>query len=141
MKQNKFLIMVVALMLFSVIASACGSTAPVEAVAPTEEISVPSFPTGRFIQEGSREYGITFNADGTFSVGNITNTFITGTYTADDKTFTETSNTGGCKTNISFNYTFDGTNLTFTYVGNPEDDASCNGRYADFNNVTYTLSK
>jgi len=141
MKQNKFLIMLTTLMLFAMIASACGSTTPVETAAPTEEVSVSSFPTGRFIQEGSREYGITFNEDGTFSVGNSTNTFLTGTYTADDKTFTETSNTGGCDTNISFNYTFDGKNLTFTYVGNPEDDSDCNGRYADFNNVTYTLSE
>lgn len=146
MKQNKFFFLLTTLMLFAMIASACGSTAPtesssIETAAPTEEVSVQSFPTGRFIQEGSREYGLTFNEDGTFSVGNSTNTFLTGTYTADDKTFTETSNTGGCGTNIIFNYTFDGKNLTFTYAGNPQDDAGCSGRYADFNNVTYTLSE
>ena len=54
--------------------------------------------------------------------------------------FTETSNTGGCDTNVSFNYTFDGTNLTFSYVGDPKTDADCTGRNADFNNVMYTLA-
>jgi hypothetical protein len=139
MKGTKFL----SLMLALVFALAACSPAATPTAAPTEApvVSAPGFPTGRFIQSGSKEYGITFNEDGTFSVGNSASTFVTGTYTADDKVFTETSNTGGCKTNVSFYYTFDGTNLTFTYVGKPENDADCTGRYADFNNVTYTLSK
>jgi hypothetical protein len=66
-------------------------------------------------------------------------TFVQATYTVEGNVFTETSNTGGCKTDVSFNYTFDGSAVTFTYVGNPEDDIACSGRHADFNNATYTL--
>lgn len=99
------------------------------------------FPTGRFIKSGETDYGLKFNPDGTFSVFQGDTTFVTGTYKADDKVFTETSNDGGCDTNVSFNYTFDGSKLTLSYAGDPEKDASCTGRHADFNNVTYTLSK
>lgn len=98
-----------------------------------------NFPTGKFIQSGKTDYGLLFNADGTFSVFEGENTFVRATYTVEGNVFTETSNDGGCETNESFTYTFDGTNLTFNYVGNPDDDTVCAGRHADFNNVTYTL--
>lgn len=120
-------ILLVGLLVLALVLSACGGQS--------------GFPTGRFIKEGSKEYGMTFNADGTFSVGSGANVFVTGTYTADDSTFTETSNNSGCETNVNFNYTFDGKNLTFTYVGNPDDDKACDGRYADFNNVTYVFTE
>jgi hypothetical protein len=42
---------------------------------------------------------------------------------------------------MAFTYALDGTNLTFNYLGDPDDDAACGGRHTDFNNVTYTLSK
>lgn len=100
-----------------------------------------NFPTGKFIKAGTTNYGLLFNADGTFSVFEGDKTFVRATYTVEGDVFTETSNDGGCEPNVSFNYTFDGSKLTFTYVGNPEDDVDCAGRYADFNNVTYTLSK
>lgn len=98
-----------------------------------------NFPNGKFIKGGMTNYGLLFNADGTFSVFEGDNTFVRATYTVEGNVFTETSNTGGCETNESFTYTFDGINLTFNYVGNPDDDAACAGRHADFNNVTYTL--
>jgi hypothetical protein len=99
-----------------------------------------NFPTGKFIKAGTTDYGLLFNADGTFSAFEGSNTFVHATYSVDGNIFTETSNDGGCKTNVSFTYTFDGTHLTFNYVGNPDDDAACDGRHADFNNVTYTLA-
>lgn len=100
-----------------------------------------TFPTGKFIRAGTTDYGLAFNKDGTFSVFSGDATFVKGTYKVKGNIFTETSNDGGCKTNASFTYVFDGTNLTFNYVGNPDDDADCTGRHADFNNVTYTLMK
>ena len=100
-----------------------------------------AFPTGKFIKAGTTDYGLTFNKDGTFSVFSGDATFVKGTYSVDGNIFTETSNDGGCKTNVSFNYTFDGKNLAFTYVGDPAEDADCTGRNADFNNVTYALTK
>ncbi len=115
--------------LLAMILAACGGS------------SQSGFPTGKFIKEGTEEYGLQFNNDGTFTVFNGETVFVNGTYTVEGNVFTETGNDGGCEPNVAFNYTFDGTKLTFTYVGNPEDDANCPGRYADFNNVTYTLTK
>lgn len=100
-----------------------------------------NFPTGKFIKSGEKDYGLMFNTDKTFSVFQGDNTFVHGTYSVDGNVFTETSNDGGCKTNVSFTYGFDGKTLTFKYVGNPEDDAVCSGRHADFNNVSYDLSQ
>ena len=98
------------------------------------------FPTGKFIKEGTDNYGLIFNEDGTFTVFSGAYTMVRATYTVEGNVLTETSNNGGCETNVNFNYTFDGSKLAFTYVGNPEDDA-CEGRRADFNNVAYTLAE
>ena len=122
-KMFVYLVLVLSMML-----AACGSSAS-------------SFPTGKFIKTGTTEYGLAFNKDGTFSVFNGDIPYAKGTYKVEDNVFTETSNDAGCKTNVSFKYTFDGKNLTFSYVGDPADDAECTGRNADFNNVTYTLAK
>jgi hypothetical protein len=100
-----------------------------------------NFPTGTFIKSGEQDYGLVFNTDKTFSVFQGDSTFVQGTYSVEGNVFTERSNDAGCKTNVSFTYTFDGTNLTFNYVGNPDDDTACDGRHADFNNVTYTLTE
>jgi len=128
--NKKMLLLVVGLLLASLILSACGSAAKTD------------FPTGKFIKSGETDYGLKFNADGTFEVFQGETTYVTSTYKVDGNVLTETSNDGGCETNVSFNYTFDGSKLTFGYVGDPSKDASsCTGRYADFNNVTYTLSK
>lgn len=105
------------------------------------DASESNFPTGKFIKEGTTQQGLRFNEDGTFQVFNGDIVFVNATYITDDSTFTETSNNSGCKVNVSFNYIFDGSKLTFTYVGNPEDDKTCDGRYASFNNVTYTLTE
>lgn len=128
MKHNKWFALLVGLMLLSFALAACGG-------------GQSGFPTGKFIKEGTQEYGLQFNEDGTFAVFNGSQIFVTGTYKVEGSVFTETGNTGGCEPNVDFNYTFDGSKLTFTYVGNPDDDKACGGRYADFNNVTYTLAE
>ena len=122
-------LLVIGFVLFSLILSACGSAGKA------------NFPTGKFIKSGETDYGMKFNADGTFSVFQGETAYVTGTYKVKGDVFTETSNDGGCDTNVSFNYTFDGSKLTFSYVGDPKADVACDGRNADFNNVTYTLSK
>jgi hypothetical protein len=119
------------LVLMSLLPAACGST------------QEANFPTGRFIKEGETDYGLKFNENGTFSVFLGDTTIVEGTYTADGDTYTETSNNAGC-TDVPkrFNYTFDGTNLTFNYVDDPsKDTCGAGGRRLDFNNVTYTLSE
>ncbi|KAA0264206.1 MAG: hypothetical protein EDM79_17730, partial [Chloroflexi bacterium] len=79
--------------------------------------------------------------DDAFDVFNGDTVFVTATYEVNGNVLTETGNNGGCESPVDFNYTFDGSKLTLTYVGNPEDDKECSGRYADFNNVTYVLSE
>jgi predicted small lipoprotein YifL len=134
MKHNR-LLSVVLVLAFAL--AACGPTQPTSAP-PT---AAPTFPTGKFIKSGTTNYGLVFNSDGTFSVFDGDNIAVHGTYKAEGNVYTETSNDGGCETDVSFTYTFDGTNLTFNYVGNPDDDTGCSGRYNDFNGVTYTLSE
>ncbi len=126
--------------------AACGpaksiATSATAAPKPTDAPTMTSanFPTGKFIKSGTTNYGLVFNPDGTFSVFDGGSTFVHGTYSVSGNVFTETSNDGGCVTNVNFNYVFDGKNLTLSYVGNPADDADCTGRNADFNNVTYSL--
>ena len=129
MKYKKLPLFMIGLLLLSMMLAACGSATGSE------------FPTGKFIKSGSDTYGLAFNEDGTFSVFNGGTIFINGTYSVDGDVFTETSNSGGCVSPMKFNYTFDGTNLNFKYVGDPDDDFACGGRKTDFNNVTYTLTK
>jgi hypothetical protein len=136
-------------LILAILLPACGSSAPTAAPVLTEAPAIftqtpaaPAFPTGRFIKIGSTtDYGLQFNRDGTFTVFEGANTFVNATYKVENDVLTETSNTGGCKTNVSFYYTFDGASLTLSYVGDPRDDMECGGRYADFNKVTYILAK
>ena len=127
--EMKSRILLAGLVLFSLVLAACGGSAS------------SSFPTGTFIKEGAEEYGLKFNEDGTFEVFNGTQTFVHGSYKVEGNVLTETGNDAGCETNVGFNYTFDGSNLNFTYAGDPEADKECSGRYADFNDVTYILRK
>ena len=129
MNKKKVLCLIAGLVLVSLILTACASPAP------------SNFPTGKFVKVGTTNYGLVFNEDGTFSVFQGSSILVKGTYSVKDNVLTETSNDGGCKTNVDFTYTFDGTNLTFNYAGNPDDDLGCDGRHDDFNNVTYVLTK
>ena len=128
MKNKNLLVLVIGLVFVSLILGACSAS------------DKSGFPTGKFIKSGTTDYGLAFNKDGTFSVFEGDNTYVRGTYSVDGDTYIEESNNAGCSAPISFKYAFDGTNLTFTYVGKPADDA-CDGRRAGFDNVTYTLSK
>lgn len=126
MKSKTFVLVVLVVLAF--VLAACGG-------------GQSEFPTGTFAKQGAENYMLEINEDGTYVVKNQGMVLARATYSVEGNVFTETSNTGGCDTNVAFNYTFDGSNLTFTYVGNPEDDKACAGRYADFNNVTYILQK
>lgn len=125
MKSKTFVL--VDLVVLAFVLAACGS-------------GQSAFPTGTFAKQGAENYTLEIKEDGTYAVKNQGMVMARATYSVDGNVFTETSNNGGCDTNVQFNYTFDGSNLTFAYVGNPEDDA-CEGRRADFNNVTWTLQK
>ncbi len=132
MKHNRIFSLALVFLLLALALAACGGSSG----------STSDFPTGKFIKQGETDYGLIFHDDGTFAVfvqGNVT--VVNGKYEADSTTFTETGNDVGCKSPMKFKYTFDGSKLTFNYASNPDDDLDCAGRHADFNNVTYTLSK
>ncbi|WKZ40795.1 MAG: hypothetical protein QY328_01925 [Anaerolineales bacterium] len=128
MKSKLFVL--VGLVVLSLVLAACGGGS-----------AASGFTPGKYLKQNSMNSGLEFKEDGTFAVFSGDTILVTGTYKVEGNVFTETSNTGGCDTNVAFNYTFDGSKLTFTYAGTPQDDADCSGRYADFNNVTYTLMK
>jgi major membrane immunogen (membrane-anchored lipoprotein) len=130
MKNKK--IVVIGLLLLSMTLAACSTAASTEPAI--------DFPTGKFVKSNDQNHGVIFNNDGTFAVFDGSMTIANGTYRVEEDTYIETSNDEACPVPMSFGYTFDGTNLTFNYVGNPADDP-CGGRRADFNNVTYILSK
>jgi hypothetical protein len=117
--------------LLSLLLAACGSPSPEEA----------SFPTGKFVRSDNKNHGWIFNEDGTWMVFEGGSTLVRATYSVEGDIFTEESNDAGCTAvPMRFRYTFDGTNLTFNYVGDPQDDW-CSGRKNDMNNVTYVLSE
>jgi hypothetical protein len=146
MKNKILLLLVIGLMLIPLTACVPAVTpaatfAPTATTQPTETPTKPaaSFPTGKFVKSGTENYWLIFNEDQTFSVSHGSTTIVSGTYSVDGDIFTDETNSQNCPP-MKFRYTFDGTNLTFNYVGDPADDP-CDGRRADFNNVTYILSK
>ena len=124
------------LLIAVLVLTACGSGQ--SATAPTTETA--NFPTGKFIKSGTDDHGYIFNADGTWSLFDGMFTVARGTYSVDGNVYTETSNDASCGPVMRFTYVFDGTNLTFNYVGKPEED-TCVNRTWDMNNVTYVLSR
>jgi hypothetical protein len=65
----------------------------------------------------------------------------TGTYSVNGGTFTDEANLYYRCPEWSFKYTWDGTNLTFHYIGDRADDPCGSHRGNAFDNITYTLSK
>jgi hypothetical protein len=98
------------------------------------------FPTGKFINTSDNYHGVTFNAHGTFRAFAGEETLATGTYSVDGDTFKHESDNCGCPP-LSLKYTWDGTNLTFHYIGDRADDPCGSGRGNAYDNVTYTLSE
>jgi hypothetical protein len=128
MKNKKSLLLVSVMLLLSLMLAACGSK------------NEANFPTGTFISAEDPDYAQVFNEDGTFRAIWKGSTLATGTYSVDGDTFiTESTNTG-CPP-WSFKYTWDGTNLTFNYIGNRADDPCGGTRGNAFDNETYYLSK
>jgi predicted small lipoprotein YifL len=125
--MKKLLVSTVIALLLSLMLVACGSSGNSE------------FPIGKFVKANNENHGFIFNEDETFSIFDGSITIVNGTYSVGGDIFTDESNSQGCPP-LSFKYTFDGTNLTFNYVGNPADDP-CDGRRTDLNNQTYILSK
>lgn len=101
--------------------------------------STANFPAGKFIKSGAQDNYYVFNTDGTWELYDGGFQVASGTFEVNGDVYTDTTKSD-CGPEMSFTYTFDGTNLTFNYVGKPEDDP-CVNRTWDMNNVTYILSK
>lgn len=127
MKKNSFLL-VIALMLASLVLSACGS-------------DNSGFPTGKFVNPNSDiGAGMEFNEDGTWKAFNSGYTLARGTYSIKDDLYIEESNNGNCPVPMEYKFTFDGTNLTFELTDQSRVD-SCGERQMGFDGVTYVLTK
>jgi predicted secreted protein len=127
MKKDKLLLLVSVLGLLSLLLVACGSK---------KEADLP-FPTGKFISSADPNFAQVFNEDGTFRAIWRGSTLATGTYRVSGDTFTTESSDSGCPP-WSFKYTWDGTNLTFNYIGDRVDDPCGGTRGNAFDNQTYT---
>lgn len=99
------------------------------------------FPVGKFIRKDTDHYGLYFDADGRFIVFDGHKTLVVGRYVADGHTFTEMSESIGCSVPATFNYSFDGADLTFSYRDDPSRYPICQEIYADFDGQTYVLVK
>ena len=130
MKKNVILLLV-GLVVASMLIAACGSRSS----------ATSNFPTGKFTLPGKDMEGLYFDTDGTWYAFSYGMHPAEGTYSVKGNVYTEETNDAGCATPMKFHYTFDGTNLTFTYVDDPAKDADCMGRQDGFNNVSYVLSK
>jgi hypothetical protein len=117
------------LVILSLLLAACGST------------KETNFPTGKFINSGDQSHGLSFNEDGTYIAFFGEETIATGTYSVNGDTFTDAANPYYRCPEWSFKYTWNGTNLTFHYIGDRTDDPCGGTRGNAFDNQTYTLSK
>lgn len=128
MKKN-MLLLSIALMLASLVLSACGSS------------DKSGFPTGKFLNPESKiGEGMEFNKDGTWRAFNSGYTLARGTYSVDGDSYIEETNNGNCPAPMSYKYSFDGANLKFELTDQSKND-SCEQRKMGFDGVTYVLSK
>jgi hypothetical protein len=132
-KENKMknkipLLVTLALLVVSLIATACGN-------------AEANFPTGKFVWSGSEYVGIYLNEDHTWSGFYYGEEVDKGTYEVDGNLYTQTSqaeNTPeGCEIPATYEWSFDGTNLIFKLHG--ED--GCDIRRESFDGQTFILTK
>jgi hypothetical protein len=106
---------------------------------PTADIS--PFPVGKFFHQNHPNLYYTFSEGGRwghFEVG-MQFALATGRFSVDGNIYTQESNSAGCPVPMSFEYTFDGKNLTFQLTDQSKTD-TCGDRKDFYNNKTYILS-
>jgi hypothetical protein len=125
--NKKIVLLVLGLLMGMLILTACGSASS----------QASNFPTGKFLLQDSEYEGIYFNQDGTWSGFAFGQTIAEGTYHVKGDMYTEEASPDGCKTDGTYKYSFDGTNLKFELVG----DDTCQNRRESLDGITYVLSK
>lgn len=99
-----------------------------------------SFPAGKFVLSTDRFRGFNFNADGTWVAVDAGEFVGEGTYSAKDGVYIEETNNQDCPAPMSYEYIFDGTNLTFQLTDQSKTDP-CQPRKDAFNGVSYVIKK
>ena len=130
--MNKNIIgLLIGIVLAALMLTACGGTTSTDS----------NFPTGTFMVPGSEFEGMQFNEDGTWYVINYGAHDPSGTYSVKGDLYIEESNNYNCgESPMSFQYTFDGTNLHFELTEESRNDI-CEDRKNAFDGTTFVLTK
>ncbi len=126
MKNGKFYILLMGLLLVTLSLSACS--------AGSSEKS--NFPTGKFMSFTDKFISYEFNEDGTWSYLDAGMVSADGTYTVKGNQWIE-NGTDECPFEGTYAWSFDGTNLSFKLVG---EDA-CEPRKAATDGETFVILK
>jgi len=129
--------------------SAPATEAPTDAAppAPTWEpilvadtSATANFPdSGKFVENGKNGHYIVFKEGNVYEIYDGGFRVASGTYKVEGNVYTELSSDSNCGPLMSFTYQYDGTNLTYNYIDDPQTD-TCNIRVPDYNNATYSLA-
>ena len=129
--NKKIILLVISLVLGSLFLVACGAKSP----------SDYGFPAGKFVWSESEFVGIYLNEDETWSAFYYGEEVDKGTYEVKGNLYTQTSEgpnlPAECADPATFEWSFDGANLTFKLVG--ED--TCDIRRESFDGQTFILTK
>ncbi len=150
MKNNRMILTVLVVLISTVLLVACSAanqaTPTPEPPTPTvmvEPTATPklAFPVGKFVNPNDPDgSGFEFNADGTWNAFNRSFVLARGTYKTDGDQYIEQTSNSNCPEPMSFNYSFDGTNLKFSLTDQSQND-TCAERKQAFDGKTYVLSK
>lgn len=122
--MKKTLIVIAIAFVLSFVLTACGAGSS----------DASGFPTGRFVSATNSNYVYTFNADKTWEYVEWGTVEASGTYEVKGNRWTENGDVL-CPFPATYEWSFDGANLTFTLVGEDE----CNGRREATDGQTYVL--
>lgn len=129
MENKKSILLASLVILLALVLAACGSS------------SQSNFPTGKFVWAGSDQVVIYLNEDNTWSGFYYGAEVDKGTYEVKGDLYTQTSEYPNipeeCASPATYEWSFDGTNLTFKLHG--ED--RCDIRRESFDGQTFILTK
>jgi hypothetical protein len=134
MQSNKRFLLVMVLILAGL--AACSPAATPEPVVTNDPAS--NFPVGKFIDQDDRFRGFYFNEDSTWIAIDTGEHVAKGTYRVNGDLYIEETNDQDCPAPMTYQYSFDGTNLTFQLTEASKAD-TCQPRMQGFNGKTYVL--
>jgi hypothetical protein len=108
---------------------------------PLPTIDISPFPAGNFFHQNNPNLYFTFSEGGRWGHFEVGTQFAlaTGRFSVDGNIYTQESNSAGCPVPMSFEYTFDGKNLTFQLTDQSNAD-TCGDRKDFYNDKVYILA-